>query len=252
MTPSVVAIIPARYASTRLPGKPLISIGGKPLIQWVYENARNLQKVDRIIVATDHQAIAQAIRAIGGEALLTEGEFRNGTERVGWVAEKIDADIVVNLQGDEPLVSTTAVDAAIAFLQEHPERQVATLGCPLDHPMHWSNPNIVKVVVNREDDALYFSRSAIPFFRDEPFRGLKRVLRHIGIYVFRKKFLLEYVRMPVSELEEAEKLEQLRILEQGLPIRVIRASRCSPGVDTAEDIPVVEHHLRKTGMLDEK
>ncbi|NOX37799.1 MAG: 3-deoxy-manno-octulosonate cytidylyltransferase [Calditrichaeota bacterium] len=249
MTSEAIVIIPARYGAARLPGKPLIPIASKPLIQWVYERATRIPGIHSVIVATDHPEIQQAIQQIGGIALLTPDHFQNGSERVAWVARELDADIVVNLQGDEPLVDTEAVGQAVAFLRLYPDVQVATLSCELTDPRDWQNPNVVKVLVDERNFALYFSRQPLPYFREGNFYPLPNVRRHVGVYVFRRKFLLEYSQWPPGHLEQAERLEQLRILEKGVAIKVIPAAYCSPGVDTPEDVTRIENRLKAEGSL---
>ncbi|RMI20989.1 MAG: 3-deoxy-manno-octulosonate cytidylyltransferase [Calditrichaeota bacterium] len=241
----MIVIIPARYGSTRLPGKPLIPIAGKPLIQRVYEQACRIPGVDRILIATDDARIAAAVEAFGGEVRLTPKEIATGSERVGFVAREVEAEVVVNLQGDEPLISPPAVAQAIRAVQNDPDLGVATLGCPLTSEREWQNPSVVKVLRDHTGHALYFSRAPIPFHRDMPFEPSPMVLRHIGVYVFRKAFLREYLSWPEGDLERREKLEQLRILERGHPIRVIQTEACSPGVDTPEDVTIVERLIQQ-------
>ncbi len=248
-TNRTVVVIPARYASTRLPGKPLISLLGKPMIQWVYERARQIPGVTEVLVATDDQRIARVIAAAGGAAIMTPADIPNGSERVGFVVREMEADIVVNLQGDEPLFSSPAIAGAIRALLEDPDLPVATLGYPLRDVRAWQNPAVVKVVVNRLGNALYFSRAAIPFPRDRAFQPLPVLYRHIGVYVYRKSFLMKFLSWPEGILEQCEKLEQLRILERGYPIKVLESDHLSPGVDTPEDIPVVETALKEKGWM---
>lgn len=242
-----VIVIPARYAATRLPGKPLIPLLGKPMIQWVYERARQIPGISEVLVATDDQRIAQVISAVGGSAIMTPADIPNGSERVGFVVREMEADIVVNLQGDEPLISPHAIATAIRALLENPDLPVATLGYPLRDEQTWRSPSVVKVVVNRFGNALYFSRAPIPFPRDRKFELLPLLYRHIGVYVYRKSFLMTFLSWPEGILEQCEKLEQLRILERGYPIKVVESESLSPGVDTPEDIPVVEKALKEKG-----
>lgn len=243
MKDRIVVIIPARYASTRLPGKPLISLRGKPMIRRVYERAAQIPGVDRVLVATDDFRILEVVRDFGGEARLTPAEIRNGSERVGFVARGLEAEIVVNLQGDEPLISTRAVGEALRKLLDDPQAVAATLGYPLKTEAEWRNPAVVKVITDVNGNTLYFSRAPIPFHRDEEFSPLPRLYRHIGVYVFRKAFLMEFLSWPEGTLEAREKLEQLRILERGYSLKLVEADMLSPGVDTPEDVQAVERLL---------
>ncbi len=243
MNDRIVVIIPARYASTRLPGKPLIPMRGKPMIRWVYERAAQIPGVNRVLVATDDSRILEAVQEFGGEACLTPVEIRNGSERVGFVARALEAEIVVNLQGDEPLISTRAVGEAVRKLLDDPRPVAATLGYPLKTEAEWRNPAVVKVITDSNGNTLYFSRAPIPFHRDEEFSPLPRLYRHIGVYVFRKTFLMEFLSWPEGALEAREKLEQLRILERGYSLKLVEADMLSPGVDTPEDVPAVEKLL---------
>ena len=245
MSMRCVVIIPARYGSTRLPGKPLVRIQQKPLIQWVYERAAQIQGVDAVMVATDDTRIAEAVQAFGGQAVLTSNAFASGTERVAWVARELEADVVVNLQGDEPLVDVNGVVQAIETVRGDTDAPVATLGCPLREEALWRDPNVVKVVTDRHNRALLFSRSPLPFFRDGSFYPLKGVYQHVGVYVFQADFLQTYVSLPPSPLETVEKLEQLRILWHGYAIQVIPVASCAPGVDTPEDVQKMEKLLTK-------
>lgn len=245
-----IAIIPARYASTRLPGKPLINLCGKPMIQWVYERTCQIANIDRVIVATDDQRILKAVRGFGGEAFLTPPEVTTGSERVGLLARDIDADVVINLQGDEPLISPTAVGVAVRELYENLHLNVATLGFPIQSEAEWLNPAVVKVIVDTEGNAIYFSRASLPYHRDEKFQAnLPLLYRHIGVYVYRKAFLMDFLTWPEGVLESREKLEQLRILERGYKIKVIEADMFSPGVDTPEDVSWVEKMMKERGMV---
>jgi 3-deoxy-manno-octulosonate cytidylyltransferase (CMP-KDO synthetase) len=239
-----VAIIPARYASTRLPGKPLIIIKGKPLIQYVYERVK-ASSVDQVIVATDDERIVAAVRGFGGEAVLTSSRHRSGTERVAEVAAGIDTAIVVDCQGDEPLIQPEAIDKAIAAFAQDPSIMVTTLITPLEKGEDLYNPHLVKVVVDHAGYALYFSRAPIPYPRDvleknarQPSseKELKGYWQHIGLYAFRREFLLKLTVLPPSPLEIREKLEQLRILENGYKIKTVICSTPSIGIDTQEDV----------------
>ncbi len=239
MKHAVWVIIPARYGSRRFPGKPLVPLLGKPLIVHVLERARQISRRDRIIVATDHEEIARVVREAGGEAVMTPSDLSSGSDRVGWVVRQSPAEIVVNLQGDEPLVDVKAIDRAIEFLQKNPEVPVATLGCKMRNETDWTNPHVVKVLTDLRGRALYFSRTPIPFFRDASFRPLPRLYQHIGVYIFRKDFLVQYLEWEPTDWEKAEQLEQLRILEHGYPIQVLESALPTLGVDTREDLEKV-------------
>ncbi|WP_432821087.1 3-deoxy-manno-octulosonate cytidylyltransferase [Trichloromonas sp.] len=240
----VTAIIPARYASTRFPGKPLVDILGKPMIQWVYQRTIESSRVDRVVVATDDERIFAAVRAFGGEVQMTSPDHPTGTDRLAEVAQRIDTDIVVNVQGDEPLIDPRMIDLAVAPLVEDAAIPMGTLMTPIGSVEEFLNPNVVKVVVDAKGFALYFSRAPIPHPRDhaqnlsEYFSQLK-AYKHIGLYVYRKGFLLDYPKMPSTPLENSEKLEQLRALEQGYRIRVVPTDLVSQGVDTPADLELV-------------
>jgi 3-deoxy-manno-octulosonate cytidylyltransferase (CMP-KDO synthetase) len=247
------AIIPARYSSTRLPGKPLIDIKGKPLIQYVYERVK-ASSVQQVIVATDDERIAAAVKGFGGEAVLTSPHHRSGTERVAEVAAGVEAEIVVNAQGDEPLIQPEDIDRAIVPFSHDPAIMVTTLITPLLNGADLYNPHVVKVTVNHDGFALYFSRSPIPYPRkvlekagDKLLKEIelikqldKKELRgswqHIGLYAFRRDFLLKLTALPPSALEKQEGLEQLRILENGYKIKTVICSAPSLGIDTPEDV----------------
>lgn len=231
---SIVTIIPARYASTRLPGKPLLDIAGKPMIQHVVERVRQAKRIDRIIVATDDERIAAAVRSFGGEARLTAGDHPTGTDRLAEVALTLpEADLIVNVQGDEPLIPPRAIDALAAAFTDQPELQMATLITPLTDE-EADNPAVVKVAASLDGHALYFSRSLIPYPRN---RGPQtRYFKHIGVYAYRRDFLLHFARLTPTPLEQTESLEQLRALEHGYRIRLIETPFHSVGVDTPEDL----------------
>jgi len=228
----VAGIIPARYASTRLPGKPLIEIGGRPMIEWVYERARQARSLERVIIATDDARIAARVAAFGGEAVMTCPAHRSGTDRLAEVAAGLQAEVIVNIQGDEPLIDPALIDAVVApFAEEAVE--MTTVATPLRSREETADPSVVKVVVDRRGYALYFSRLPIPSSRDG---GPVERLKHIGMYAYRRSFLLAYARMAPTPLELAESLEQLRALENGVRIRVIRTEHDAIGVDTPEDL----------------
>jgi 3-deoxy-manno-octulosonate cytidylyltransferase (CMP-KDO synthetase) len=229
-----IIVIPARYASTRFPGKPLADLWGKPLIQHVYERAGQARAAGRVVIATDDRRIAAAAEGFGAEVVMTSRDHATGTDRVAEVAAGAEAELVVNVQGDEPLIEPEAVDAAVAPLAADQSIPMGTLCCPLEEAEGLANPNVVKVVVDGEGFALYFSRLPIPFVRD-PSSGVTRQ-RHIGLYVYRREFLLELASLPPTPLEQAERLEQLRALEHGHRIRVVEVARAWPGVDTPGDL----------------
>jgi 3-deoxy-manno-octulosonate cytidylyltransferase (CMP-KDO synthetase) len=230
-------VIPARYASTRLPGKPLLRETGKYLVQHVYERACQAQGVDQVIVATDDPRIAAAVRGFGGRVEMTRRDHTSGGDRVAEVARRLDADCVVNLQGDEPLIEPSAIEMLIRLVGET-DADMATLAAPLLSVEQWRNPNCVKVVCDAAGQALYFSRSPIPFVRDgQPDFRLRppRFLQHLGIYAYRRRFLLTVADLPPHPLELLEKLEQLRVLAHGRRIQVGVVGQSTPGVDTYDD-----------------
>jgi 3-deoxy-manno-octulosonate cytidylyltransferase (CMP-KDO synthetase) len=241
----VVVVIPARYGSTRLPGKPLVSIAGKPMIQRVFERAKLAQCVNQVIVATDDERIVKAVEAIGGEARMTRSDHRTGTERVAEVAAHVEGDVFVNVQGDEPLLDPAAVDAAVTSLLEDPPASIATVATPIKTPADIMDPNVVKTVLDFEGNAIYFSRAPIPWVRDTGSKVLARHLKHLGLYVFDRESLLEYPTLPPGELERIEQLEQLRWLENGWKIRVAEVEHDAVSVDVPEDVARVEKLLQK-------
>ncbi len=244
---SVVAIIPARYGSTRFPGKPLALLRNKPMIQHVYERTCLVRGLDRVLVATDDRRIAQTVEDFGGEVTMTSSTHPTGTDRLAEAARPLRADIIVNVQGDLPFFPPRMVQDAVARLHKTPEASMATVKTPIYTEEEWSNPNVVKVVTDKKGFALYFSRSPIPFSRDQHpvSQGHPAVLgyRHIGLYVYRKDFLLTFARLPSTPLEELEKLEQLRALECGYHISVTETERPTIEVDTPEDLARAEEAL---------
>lgn len=232
-----IGIIPARYASSRFPGKPLINLKGKSMIQRVYEGALKSKSLTEVIVATDDSRILEHVINFGGKAILTSESHQTGTDRCGEVLQTIEADVVLNIQGDEPLVDAQQLDALCsAFTDEKVE--IATLGKSIDkNSTELADPNRIKIVTDLNSNALYFSRSAIPFQRhaeiDYPY------LRHIGLYAFRSDTLLELVELKPTELEKIESLEQLRWLYYGYKIRVIQTGIETPNIDVPEDVEAV-------------
>lgn len=253
----IVGAIPARHASTRLPGKPLLPIAGKPMIEHVVRRAESVEALDRVVVLTDDERIAEAVRAFGGEAIMTPEDCASGTDRIAWAARDWDCAGVINIQGDEPLVDTAALAALARLLRDDPEVEMATLAAPLDagsDPDRFADPNAVKVVTALDGRALYFSRAPIPHHRDavrDPAAGSTPPAPvtprlHVGVYAYRRDILLRLAELEPTGLERTESLEQLRALEHGITIRVLDLDRpAAPGVDTAEDLARVEALLAR-------
>jgi len=226
----VAIVIPARYGSTRLPGKPLADIAGKPMVQHVYERALQVSNAHVVIIATDDERVAEAVRAFGGEYVMTSPDHPSGTDRLAEVMGRVDADIYINLQGDEPLVRPSDIEALAAGMLADPSVNVGTLCHPID-AHEAGNPNTVKVVLAANGNALYFSRSPIPYPRDSE---TATYLKHVGVYAYRREVLAEYANLPQPMLEHAEKLEQLRLMAAGYCIRAYVVEPTGPGVDTQE------------------
>jgi 3-deoxy-manno-octulosonate cytidylyltransferase (CMP-KDO synthetase) len=231
---SAIAVIPARFHSTRLPGKALADIGGRPMIEHVYTRAAAARSIGSVVVATDDPRVFDAVRAFGGDARMTAPTHQSGTDRIAEVARELSCAVVVNVQGDEPLIQPAMIDEAVAPLLADPAREMSTLRRRIDDPADFDDPNVVKVVVDRRGDALYFSRAAIPYVR----AGCPpaRAWRHVGLYVYRRDVLLRLAGLPPTDLEQSEALEQLRALEHGIRIHVIETSFESIGVDTPADL----------------
>ena len=241
----VLCIIPARYASTRLPGKPLRDIAGKPMIVRVYERAIRAQRVHEVVVATDDERIRAAVEEHGGNAVMTRADHATGTDRLAEVAaQRPDCDLIINVQGDEPLIDPTVIDALVAPFEHDAELMMATAKTEITDAAEMENPNNVKVVADRTGNALYFSRARIPYARNA---GAK-VYKHIGIYAYRRDFLLAYAKMAQTELECSESLEQLRALENGYRIRVVETDAVFIGVDTEEDLAAVNAEYQRRGL----
>lgn len=241
----VACVIPARYGSERFPGKPLAVLAGKPMIQHVYQRAREARRVDRIIIATDDERILDTVLSFGGEAVLTRKDHPSGMDRVAEVAASLPCEIVVNLQGDEPLMPPAAIDQVVALLDDEPGAALATIIVPLEDSHELFDPNVVKVVMDLCGNALYFSRAPVPFPRDgvtnaELISERPSFFKHLGLYAFRRPFLLELAKMRPSPLERVERLEQLRALQAGFKIRVGQGSYRSYGVDTVQELERVE------------
>jgi len=232
---TVVGIIPARYASTRFPGKPLADLGGKPLVQWTWEAARRCATLDRVLVATDDARIAGAVRAFGGEVVMTRPDHPSGTDRLAEVARGLDAGILVNIQGDEPFLDPATIDAAVRPLLADPSLPMSTACVTTQDPTEAADPNVVKVVLAENGDALYFSRLPVPYLRDAG-KGPVTWRLHLGLYAYRRDFLLAFASWPPTVLERTESLEQLRALEHGARIRVIEVPERALGVDTPADL----------------
>lgn len=253
----MIAIIPARYASTRLPGKLLLDVCGKPLILHTLERATAARTVARVIVATDDERIFKVVTENGDEAMMTSPDHQSGSDRIAEVAAGMpEGSIIVNIQGDEPLISPETIDRAVGLLVDDPAADVATVWEAIGSASDVFSPNIVKVVVGANGDALYFSRSPIPFLRDEVNRAgglafalkdnpglIRNFKKHTGLYVYRREFLLRYSKMQPTALERAEMLEQLRILENGGRIKIVEVAASSIGVDTAKDLEHVKQIL---------
>jgi 3-deoxy-manno-octulosonate cytidylyltransferase (CMP-KDO synthetase) len=230
----VIAVIPARYGSSRLPAKALAEIDGVPMVVRVWRQASRARSVERVIVATDDERIAAPVRAAGGEAMMTSAAHPSGTDRIAEIAGRIEADIYLNVQGDLPFIDPADLDALAAPMRADPAIAMATLATPIVSEVEYRNPNVVKVVCDARGDALYFSRAPIPFDREG---GVPRqALRHIGVYGYRRDFLMRFAALEPGVLEQVEKLEQLRALERGWRIRVVASVAPSLEVDTAEDL----------------
>jgi len=233
---NILCVIPARYSSTRLPGKPLADIAGKPMIQHVYERAILAKRPSQVIVATDHELVYETVLGFGGQAMLTSPEHPTGTDRLAEVAQRFPAvDLIINVQGDEPLIPPAVIDQLADAFDGHPDLQMATLMTEMDES-EYNTPGAVKVVTDLQGYALYFSRSLVPFPRNNV--GVP-IYKHIGIYAYRRDFLLKYAQLGPTPLEKAESLEQLRALEHGYRIKVLKTDFKSIGVDTMEDLEKV-------------
>lgn len=237
---SMIAVIPSRYASTRLPGKPLVDICGKPMVQHVYERVRRVSLFDEVLVATDDERIANAVEAFGGAACMTSPDCPSGSDRLIEVAKSHPADVYVNVQGDEPLVEPSSIEKLARAMLDDPSLQMGTLCYPISAEQA-QNPNLVKVVRAHNGNALYFSRSPIPFPRSGGIAP--QYFGHLGMYAYRREFLMNFGSLPYSPLENTEKLEQLRVLQAGIAIRVLEVEATGPGVDTPEDLEAVRRIL---------
>ena len=239
----VAVVIPARYESSRFPGKALAKIAGRPMIEWVYTQAM-ASIAEQVIVATDDQRIVDCVKSFGGEAVLTHHKHLSGTDRIAEVAKRIDAEINVNLQGDEPLMDPYVINGLIEFMGD---RLMATVAVPIrSNDPRFSDPHVVKVVLDQKGDALYFSRLAIPYNMNAV-DGAQRALKHLGLYAYRRDFLQHFIRWSPGNLEKKERLEQLRALENGIKIGVMITEHDSIAVDIPEDIATVEQLLARLG-----
>lgn len=238
--PPILAVIPARYESTRFPGKPLIKIGDRPMIQCVYEAAIGCSAFAKVIVATDAEAIVDCVESFGGIVEMTRSTHKTGTDRVAEVAQRYpEMQVIVNIQGDQPFVTPTILTQLIQPYLNGESPAMTTLGCPLQR-RDYENPNAVKVICDRQFNALYFSRAAIPYFRNP---GDAPVYHHLGLYAFERSFLSQYAQLPPTPLEQCESLEQLRVLEHGFAIRVCLTDRPILEINTPEDLALVNQSL---------
>ena len=243
----VVGVIPARWASTRLPGKALAPICGKPLIQWVLERVRQADRLDEVLVATDDERIRSVVASLGGTAVMTRVDHPSGTDRVAEAVAGRDAGIVINIQGDEPLIDPGLINGLAEVMLKARDWDMATAATPIHSPEELNKPSVVKVVSGAEGQALYFSRSVIPFVRDAAPAGLIH-WRHVGIYAYRRAFLDRLVATPPCVLELSEKLEQLRALHLGARMKVVETQEIGLGVDTPEDVALAEAALTRAGL----
>lgn len=247
----VLAVIPSRFGAQRFPGKPLALIAGKPLVQWVWEAAKGAKRVTRVVVATDSDKIARTVRSFGAEAVMTSPRCPSGTDRVAQVARGSRAGIVINVQGDEPLLSPHTIDKVVEALQQDSSAVMSTAVRKAQDEKEWKNPNVVKAVLDRLNYALYFSRSPIP--AEAHGQTLARAPHwvHIGLYGYRRAFLFRFAALPPSTLEQAERLEQLRVLEHGCSIKAVVVAQATCGVDRPEDVKKVERILAKSHSREE-
>jgi len=242
----VLGVIPARFAATRLPGKPLIDLHGKTLIRRVYENTQKCHSIHRLIVATDDRRIYDHVKAFGGECLMTPSELPSGTDRCAYVARDSQTDVVVNVQGDEPFLPIEIIDKTVHSLLDDPTLPVSTAARNNITTAELADPNVVKVLVNNYDEAIYFSRANIPYIRDKSISVENHpALVHIGLYIYRADFLQKFIQLPLASLENLEKLEQLRILENGYRIKVIKTTQKSLGIDTPADLEQARSYLEE-------
>ena len=242
---NITVIIPARYQSSRFPGKPLAEIAGKPMIEHVYDRCGQVDSIDRVIVATDDQRIYDCVNKFGGQVEMTSEAHKSGTDRIAEVARELESELIINVQGDEPLISPTMIERAVQPFRAESNLKMSTLKKKITDKKSIEDPDIVKVVCDREGYALYFSRSPLPYHREGNSRKTETFYyQHIGLYVYRREFLLKYTELTPTPLEKAESLEQLRALENGYSIKVVETTCRTIGVDRPEDISRVEKELR--------
>lgn len=237
----VIGVIPARYASSRFPGKPLADIAGRTMIEHVYRRAQQASSIHEVWVATDDRRIFDAVTAFEGRAVMTSPDHPSGTDRIAEAVRGMDADVIVNVQGDEPLLEPAEIDGVVAPFRDAPDVVMTTAATPITDPRDVNDPNVVKVVLSSCGDALYFSRLAVPYYRSG---AAGTYLKHLGLYAYRKDFLLTYANLAPTPLEQAERLEQLRALEHGYRIRVVVTQHDSIGVDSEADLERVRGILR--------
>jgi len=240
-----LGVIPARFSSSRFPGKVLAPLAGKPMLQHVYERASQARYLASTIIATDDERVFEAAGRFGARVRMTRADHLSGTDRVAEVASAENAEVIVNIQGDEPLIDPAAIDAAILPVAHDPDILMATLKKRIENPAEVADPNVVKVVTDRAGDAIYFSRCPIPFDRDGAGGGY---YKHIGLYIYQREFLLNYSALPVGPLEQSERLEQLRALENGYRIRVVETEYESLGVDTPRDLERVSRLFEASSL----
>ena len=242
----IIGVIPARYASTRLKGKVLADLNGKPMIQRVFEQAKKSRWLDDLIIASDSDLVIEKARSFGARVVLTAAHHPSGSDRVAEAAQSLDADVIINIQGDEPLIDPKAIDALAGVMKEDPGCVMSTLIKTIERESELNDPHVVKVVVDKDKNALYFSRSVIPYNRDGIGASDLPYYKHLGIYAYRKDFLLNFVKLPKSSLEKIEQLEQLRVLEAGYKIKTVLTDTPMISVDTEADLIRVREFLKKT------
>lgn len=245
MSRKVIAVIPARYGSTRFPAKVIAELAGKPIIQWVYEKAA-ASKADAVYVATDNEKVAAVVEAFGGKVIMTDPNHPSGTDRIHEAVSSVEGDVIINVQGDEPLIPTSVIDELIDKMVANADIEMGTVAVPAIRSEVQHNPNIVKVVFTDDQFALYFSRSMIPYQREDDYDT--QCYRHWGIYAYRRDILERFVALPEGRLEQCEKLEQLRALENGINIYVHLSDLESIGIDTPEDLVLAEDKVRRLNV----
>jgi 3-deoxy-manno-octulosonate cytidylyltransferase (CMP-KDO synthetase) len=240
-----IGVIPARYASTRFPAKVLAKIDGRPMIEWVWQRAKLSQQLDIVVIACDHQDVYKVAIDFGAKAVMTDPNHPSGSDRIAQVVKDLDVDIVVNIQGDEPFIDPLTIDRLTSLLKDHHDCQMATVIREIEDDQDFLNPNVVKCVIDINGDALYFSRSPIPYNRNQQKPAEYKAYKHLGLYAYRKSFLLQYQQWPKGMLESIEQLEQLRVLERGYKIKTTMTNYESIAVDTPDDLEKVNLWLDK-------